>query len=112
LCLLILFSAIKIGLGKDMQNENFKNSKFEKILANRYCDSISKNLFKGLEKERLLKFNYFFSNLRLESVRSNNEFIKEIKSKIKDDCDIDLKKNEVDELLDFYNLYFQSNMKN
>ena len=29
-------------------------------LAKKYCDSLEKNLFKGLEKESTLKYEYFF----------------------------------------------------
>ena len=29
-------------------------------LAKKYCDSLEKNLFKGLDKESTLKYEYFF----------------------------------------------------
>ena len=32
-------------------------------LAQKYCDSLEKNLFKGLDKESTLKYDYFFSSI-------------------------------------------------
>ena len=32
-------------------------------LAKKYCDSLEKNLFKGLDKESILKYEYFFSSI-------------------------------------------------
>ena len=32
-------------------------------LAKKYCDSLEKNLFKGLDKESTLKYEYFFSSV-------------------------------------------------
>ena len=34
-----------------------------KDLAKKYCDSLEKNLFKGLDKESTLKYEYFFSSI-------------------------------------------------
>ena len=31
--------------------------------AHKYCDSLKKNLFKGLDKESILKYEYFFSSI-------------------------------------------------
>jgi len=35
----------------------------EKKIANKYCDSLEKNLFKGIDKESTLKYEYFFSSI-------------------------------------------------
>ena len=32
-------------------------------LAKKYCDSLEKNLFQGLDKESTLKYEYFFSSI-------------------------------------------------
>ena len=39
-------------------------------LAKKYCDSLEKNLFKGLDKESTLKYEYFFSSIPDNSIKS------------------------------------------
>ena len=51
-------------------------------LANKYCDSLEKNLFKGLDKESTLKYEYFFSSLPYDSIKDENKFLKIFKSNV------------------------------
>ena len=37
-------------------------------LAKKYCDALEKNLFKGLDKESILKYEYFFSHPYLMTI--------------------------------------------
>ncbi len=41
-------------------------------LANKYCDSLEKNLFKGLDKESTLKYEYFFSSIPDNYIKDEN----------------------------------------
>ena len=44
-------------------------------LANKYCDSLEKNLFKGLDKESTLKYEYFFSSIPDNYIKDANKFL-------------------------------------
>ena len=39
----------------------------ERNLAYKYCKSIESNMFKGLDDERILKYEYFFNSFRKSS---------------------------------------------
>ena len=39
-------------------------------LAKKYCDSLEKNLFTGLDEESTLKYEYFFSSIPDNSIKS------------------------------------------
>ena len=41
-------------------------------LAKKYCDSLEKNLFKGLDKESTLKYEYFFSSIPDNFIEDEN----------------------------------------
>ncbi len=45
-------------------------------LAKKYCDSLEKNLFKGLDKESTLKYEYFFSSIPDNYIKDENKFLK------------------------------------
>ena len=45
-------------------------------LAKKYCDSLEKNLFKGLSKESTLKYEYFFSSIPDNYIKDKNKFLK------------------------------------
>ena len=50
----------------------------------KYCDSLGKNLFTGLDKESTLKYEYFFSAIPENSIKDQNKFLKEFKSNEKE----------------------------
>tara|TARA_Y100001978_G_C23523741_1_gene351540 strand:+ start:260 stop:637 length:378 start_codon:yes stop_codon:yes gene_type:complete len=52
-----------------------KVTNIERNLAYKYCDSLEKNLFNGLENERILKYKYLFSSINVEEI---NEEIKSL----------------------------------
>ena len=49
-------------------------------LAKKYCDSLEKNLFKGLDKESTLKYEYFFSSIPDIYIKDENKFFEIFKS--------------------------------
>ena len=62
-------------------------------LAKKYCDSLEKNLFKGLDKESILKYEYFFSAIPDNLIKSENKFFEIFKSDVKSICSYDLSKS-------------------
>ena len=44
-------------------------------LAKKYCDALEKNLFKGLDQESILKYEYFFSSLPDDYIKDNDKFL-------------------------------------
>ena len=59
-----LILAINITNDLPVSGEIYKEKKIaNNKLAIKYCDSLKKNLFKGLDKEETLKYEYFFLSL-------------------------------------------------
>ena len=52
-------------------------------LAKKYCDSLEKNLFKGLDKESILKYEYFFSSIPDNYIKDEDKFLEIFKSAVK-----------------------------
>ena len=63
------------------------------FLANKYCDSLEKNLFKGLDKESTLKYEYFFSSIPDNYIKDKNKFLEIFKSDVKTICSYDISKS-------------------
>tara|TARA_B100000212_G_scaffold292797_1_gene234888 strand:- start:104 stop:388 length:285 start_codon:yes stop_codon:yes gene_type:complete len=56
---------------------NIKNTSLpEETLAIKYCDSINKNIFEGLDKETSLKYEYYFSSLKKKLDKDSEVFFK------------------------------------
>ena len=77
-------------------------------LANKYCDSLEKNLFKGLDKESTLKYEYFFSSIPDNYIRDKNKFLEIFKSDVKSICSYDISKSNEKELKSFLDNYFKT----
>ena len=67
----------------------------EEELAIKYCDAINKKIFKGLNKEASLKYEYYFSSFKKPSTKDHRLFLKIFKFKVMKNCSY--KFNEVDE---------------
>ena len=76
-------------------------------LAEKYCDSLGKNLFTGLDNESTLKYEYFFSAIPENSIKDQNKFLKEFKSDVKFICSYEISKSNEKELNLFLN-YFKT----
>ena len=76
-------------------------------LAEKYCDSLGKNLFTGLDQESTLKYEYFFSAIPENSIKDQNKFLKEFKSDVKFICSYEISKSNEKELNLFLN-YFKT----
>jgi len=77
-------------------------------LANKYCDSLEKNLFKGLDKESTLKYEYFFSSIPNNNIEDENKFFLIFKSDVKSICSYDVSKSDEKEFKSFLDNYFKT----
>jgi len=77
-------------------------------LAKKYCDSLEKNLFKGLDKESTLKYEYFFSSIPDDNIKDENKFLEIFKSEVKSICSYDLSQSNEKELKKFLKNYFKT----
>ena len=65
-------------------------SKIESNLALKYCDSKDKNLFKGLDNEKILKYEYFFNSINKNDLNDKDKIIKNLTLEIKNICSYNL----------------------
>ena len=77
-------------------------------LAKKYCDSLEKNLFKGLDKESTLKYEYFFSSIPDNYIKDENKFLEIFISDVKSTCSYDFSKSNEKEFKSFLNNYFKT----
>ena len=77
-------------------------------LAKKYCDSLEKNLFKGLDKESILKYEYFFSSIPNNYVKDKNKFLEIFKSDVKSICSYNISKSNEKEFKSFLDNYFKT----
>ena len=77
-------------------------------LAKKYCDSLEKNLFKGLDKESILKYEYFFSSIPDNYIKDENKFLEIFISDVKSICSYDFSKSKEKEFKSFLNNYFKT----
>ncbi len=76
-------------------------------LAEKYCDSLGKNLFTGLDKESILKYEYFFSVIPENSIKDQNKFLKEFKSDVEYICSYEISNSNEKE----FNLFLKIILK-
>ena len=108
--LLILYTA-KINLINSLpiSGEIYINNKIiHNQLAKKYCDALEKNLFKGLDKESILKYEYFFSSITDDYIKDEEKFLETFKSDIKSICSYDIAKSNEKEFKYFLNNYFKT----
>jgi len=77
-------------------------------LAIKYCDSLKKNLFTGLDKEATLKYEYFFSSIPDDFINEKNEFLEIFKSDLEKICSYKISKSNEKEFKSFLKNYFKT----
>ena len=77
-------------------------------MAKKYCDALEKNLFKGLDKESILKYEYFFSSIPDDYIDVEDKFLETFKSDVKSICSYDITKSNEKELKSFLKNYFKT----
>ena len=88
-----------------------KVTSIEKNLAYKYCDSIEKNLFKGLDNEKILKYEYFFNSINKEAINGDIEQISKLPTEVEIICSYKLSLEEKEEINKLFEKYFLSNKK-
>ena len=79
------------------------NTDVERNLAYKYCKSIESNMFKGLDNERILKYEYFFNSINQENLSENQEILNIITSEVDKICSYKMNSKEKND--------FQKNLK-
>ena len=103
--LFALIMEINVTYGLPESGEIYKEKKIaNNQLAFKYCDSLKKNLFKGLDKEATLKYEYFFSSIPDNYIKDENKFLDIFISDVKSTCSYDLSKSNEKEFKSFLNL--------
>ena len=77
-------------------------------LAKKYCDALEKNLFKGLDKESILKYEYFFSSIPDDYIKDEDKFLEIFKSDVKSICSYNIAKSNEKEFKSFLENYFKT----
>ena len=90
----ILFISILLFYSKSAFS---KNINIEKNLAYKYCDSIERNLFKGLDNERILKYEYFFNMANKKDIKDQIDNLKNFTSEVESICSYKLNNVEVED---------------
>ena len=78
----------------------------ERNLAYKYCKSIESNMFKGLEDERILKYEYFFNSVNKENTYEVTELLKKFTSEVQNICSYKLDTKEVEDFQKELTKYF------
>ena len=66
----------------------------ERNLAYKYCKSIESNMFKGLDDERILKYEYFFNSVNKENKNEVKEILDNFDSEVFNICSYKLNSEE------------------
>ena len=98
-----LINSLPLSGERDINNKLTNNQ-----LAKKYCDALEKNLFKGLDKESILKYEYFFSSISDDYIKDEDKFLESFKSDIKSICSYDLAKSDEKEFKSFLENYFKT----
>ena len=84
-------------------------SNIEKNLAYKYCDAIEKNLFKGLDKERILKNEYFFDSINKNELNEEIAKLSNFSSEVDTICSYNLSIEELNDFRIMINLFLYKN---
>ena len=83
----------------------------EKFLAYKYCKSIESNMFKGLDNERILKYEYFFNSVNKENINEGIEILKNFTSEVEKTCSYKLNSEEKEDFLKELKTFLSNNLK-
>ena len=99
IAILILFSIPVFSNDADTQRN----------LAFKYCKSIESNMFKGLDDERILKYEYFFNSVNKENINEGVEILKNFTSEVEKICSYKLNSEEKEDFLKVLKKYVFNN---
>ena len=81
----------------------------ERNLAYKYCKSIESNMFKGLDDERILKYEYFFNSVNKENINKVSEILEIFTSEVENICSYKLKSEEKEDFRKDLKKYLSNN---
>ena len=70
------------------------DTNMERNLAYKYCKSIESNMFKGLDDERILKYEYFFNSFNEEKTNEVEELLDNFTSEVENICSYKMNSEE------------------
>ena len=104
-----LTTKINLTNSLTISGEIYTNNKItNNQLAKKYCDALEKNLFKGLDKESILKYEYYFSSLPDKYIEDEDKFLEILKSDVKSICTYEFSKSNEKEFKSFLNNYLKT----
>tara|TARA_B100000212_G_scaffold43573_1_gene28099 strand:- start:70 stop:462 length:393 start_codon:yes stop_codon:yes gene_type:complete len=83
----------------------------ERNLAYKYCKSIESNMFRGLDDERILKYEYFFNSVNKVNKNEIEEILNNFISEVENICSYKLKSEEKEDFRKDLNKYISNNQK-
>ena len=104
----LTFNTIFLNRAQALEKKFNENNILNKQIAEKYCDSVGKNIFKGLDKESILKYEYFFSSIPNDSIKNKKDFLKIFKFNVKAICSYELTKSNEKEFNSFIENYFKT----
>ena len=87
-----------------------KVTNFERDLAYKYCKSIESNMFKGLDNERILKYEYFFNSIKMKEIKEETDIVN-FTSEVEDICSYKLNIEEKEDFKRELNIYLSNNLR-
>ena len=81
----------------------------ESNLAYKYCKSIESNMFKGLDDERILKYEYFFNSVNKENTNEVGELLNNFTSEVENICSHKLSSEEKEDFRKELKKYVSNN---
>tara|TARA_Y100000589_G_scaffold112440_1_gene106857 strand:+ start:10525 stop:10923 length:399 start_codon:yes stop_codon:yes gene_type:complete len=113
--IVILFVSIftttpKLVFSSNLSKKNQDHLEIGKILALKYCDSIEKKIFNGLENEYLLKYEYFFSSLPSINFIDEKKTLDELRLNVEKICSYEITGTNQKEFKEFFSK-FNRNLK-
>ena len=81
----------------------------ERNLAYKYCKSIESNMFKGLDDERILKYEYFFNSVNQEKTNDVSELLVNFTSEVEKICSYRLNSEEKEDFQKELKKYVSNN---
>ena len=87
-----------------------KVTNLERDLAYKYCKSIESNMFKGLDNERILKYEYFFNSIKMKEIKEETDIVN-FTSEVEDICSYKLNIEEEEDFKRELNIYLSNNLR-
>tara|TARA_B100000212_G_C27016113_1_gene381201 strand:+ start:80 stop:451 length:372 start_codon:yes stop_codon:yes gene_type:complete len=101
---ILLFSIFSFNIGSA-----FANNITERNLAYNYCKSIESNMFKGLDNERILKYEYLFNSINKEAINVETENLENFTTEVENICGYKLTQDEAEDFRKELKKYLSNN---